>query len=80
MDSLLTMYCQKLGCPAIDLFPAMRAAAAHDNRRLFLARDPHLDVDGHAVVAQQVVQWLNTAGGLRRNASAPAPRSGRSPL
>jgi hypothetical protein len=69
MDSQLTAFCRQLGCPAIDLLPAMRAAATRDNRRLYLARDPHLDVGGHAVVAQQVVQWLASVNGRGKKVS-----------
>jgi hypothetical protein len=70
MNSQLLAFCRQLGCPAIDLFPAMRAAAARDNRGLYLVRYPHLDVGGHAVVAQQVVQWLAAANGSRKKGSS----------
>jgi hypothetical protein len=83
MGSRLAAFCQELGCPAIDLLPAMRAAAAVDNRRLYLLRDPHLDVDGHALVAQQVMHWLTAArhrGGEASNHTdmAHSDHSGRS--
>jgi hypothetical protein len=53
-------FCGKLGCPFIDTFTALRHAAATDNRSLYIPNDEHLDIRGHEVVAQTVLEWLRS--------------------
>lgn len=58
----LAAFCRQLGCPYIDLFPALRSRAATDNRKLYIPNDEHLDTQGHEVVAQTVKQFLAESG------------------
>jgi hypothetical protein len=45
-------------CPYLDAFPALRSQAVRDNRRLYISNDEHLDVMGHQVIAQLLLEWL----------------------
>jgi hypothetical protein len=54
----LASFCRQLGCTYLDLFTALRSAAATDNRTLYIPNDEHLDTGGHQVVAQAVRQLL----------------------
>jgi hypothetical protein len=51
-------FCAHIGCTAIDGFEALRRAAAADNSHLYIPNDEHLDVRGHDVIAQTVVDGL----------------------
>lgn len=52
-------FCAGTGCTVVDGFDALRRAAATDNRGLYIPNDEHLDVRGHDVMAQTVVEWLH---------------------
>ena len=52
--------CAHVGCTFVDSFDALRQAAATDNRGLYIPDDEHLDVRGHEVIAQIVVEWLRS--------------------
>jgi hypothetical protein len=56
--SQLQQLCQQLGCPYLDALPALRSQAARDNQRLYIPNDEHLDVMGHQVIAQLLLEWL----------------------
>ncbi len=49
---------ERRGAPTVDLLPALRAAFAAQGAPLFWAADWHLNVAGHAVVADTVVPVL----------------------
>jgi hypothetical protein len=53
-------FCAQLGCSFIDSFAALRKAASEGKPRLYVPNDEHLDVGGHEVVAQTVVDWLQS--------------------
>jgi hypothetical protein len=59
-SSRLQQWCQQLGCPYLDALPALRSQAARDNRRIYIPNDEHLDVMGHQVIAQLLMEWLRT--------------------
>ena len=54
----LAEHCKQLGCPMVDLFPALRRRGETDNRHLYIKHDPHLDVDGHDEAALALAQCL----------------------
>jgi len=60
--SVMAEYCTQLGCPFIDTFPALRHAATLDHKSLYIPDDEHLDVQGHEVIAQIVLKWLDSQG------------------
>jgi hypothetical protein len=64
-----------LGLPVIDTFPLLRARAAVDDRLVFATyQDSHLEVDGHAVLAEAIAAWI---GNVQREALAfPVERAG----
>jgi hypothetical protein len=57
-SSQLQQLCQQLGCPYLDAFPALRSQATRDNKRIYIPNDEHLDVMGHQVIAQLLLEWL----------------------
>jgi GDSL-like Lipase/Acylhydrolase family len=54
----LAAFCRQLGCPYLDLFPALRSRAVTDNRKLYIPIDEHLDIQGHEAVAEAVIEVL----------------------
>jgi hypothetical protein len=74
--------CRELGCPMIDLLPALCARAKVNNLGLYIKHDSHLGLDGHEVAARELVGCLGSLesvarGGPRRMASgagSPARR------
>lgn len=50
--------CDRLGRPLLDMAPPLRRRAAVDNRRLYVANDPHLGPDGHDAVAAALARFL----------------------
>jgi hypothetical protein len=45
--------------PVIDTFPLLRRRAAADDRFVYATyADSHLEVDGHGVLADAVLNWL----------------------
>jgi hypothetical protein len=52
-------FCAQLGCSYINTLPALRARALSDNRDLYFPSDEHLDIAGHAVVANAVLTWMS---------------------
>ncbi len=53
--------CKQLDCPFLDMTGALRRRAAEDNRKVYsTAKDSHLDIDGHALVAQTLAEWMRT--------------------
>ena len=57
-SSHLQQLCQQLGCPYLDALPALRSQAARDNKRIYIPNDEHVDVMGHQVLAQLLLEWL----------------------
>jgi hypothetical protein len=57
-SSHLQQLCQQLGCPYLDAFSVLRSQAARDNQLLYIPNDEHLDVMGHQVIAQLLLEWL----------------------
>lgn len=55
----LTEHCRQLGCPMIDLFPALRRRGEADNLHLYVKHDTHLDLDGHDEAAHSLAQCLH---------------------
>jgi hypothetical protein len=50
---------RQLGVPVIDTFPLLRRRAAADDRFVYATyADSHLEVDGHGVLADAVLNWL----------------------
>jgi hypothetical protein len=72
-SSSLAEFCSQLGCSFIDMSSALRKAAAVDNRNLYFPVDEHLDVSGHEVVAQAVVEELRSAGVASPQTNEPTP-------
>jgi hypothetical protein len=64
MTGGLAEHCRRLGCPMIDLYPALSRAAAVNNVQVYIKHDPHLDLDGHDAAAHQLVQLLRSQGPL----------------
>jgi hypothetical protein len=50
--------CGRIGCTFIDTFDIFRQASANGNRSLYILNDEHLDIGGHDVLAQVIVEWL----------------------
>jgi hypothetical protein len=52
---------RELGLPVIDTFPLLRQRAAVDDRFVYATyADSHLEVDGHAVLADAILNWLTS--------------------
>lgn len=67
----LARFCRQLGCGFLDVTAALRKRAAADNRLVYsVHQDSHLDVDGHAVVAEALDEW-------RKTNLTPQPNRGR---
>jgi hypothetical protein len=58
LNSALKKLCEQLGCAYIDPYEALRRRASIDNRGLYIPSDEHLDVAGHSVIADLVVEQL----------------------
>jgi hypothetical protein len=59
--SEVARFCSQLGCPFIDMTGGLRRRASEDNRKIYsTVQDSHLDLDGHAVVAQALADWTRT--------------------
>ncbi len=56
----LGAYCRKLGCPVLDLYPALRAQAGQ--QPLTFINDGHLNAAGNEVVAGEIARWLRSRG------------------
>jgi hypothetical protein len=56
----LAAFCDRLGCPMIDMAPPLRRRAAVDNRRIYIPNDPHLGVDGHDEVHRALVRFVQS--------------------
>jgi len=62
--SEMAKFSKELGCPFLDMTSALRRRAAEDNVSVYSTnQDTHLDVDGHAVVAQVLEEWMRADGG-----------------
>jgi len=53
-------FCDRLGCTFVDSLSLLRQAAKKDNRNLYIPNDEHLDVRGHDLMVQVVVDSLRT--------------------
>jgi hypothetical protein len=53
-------FCTQIGCGFVDTFAAFRQAATNGKRNLYIPTDEHLDLGGHDVMAQMVVDWLRS--------------------
>lgn len=53
-------FCTQIGCGFANTFEAFRQAATNGKRNLYIQADEHLDVGGHDVMAQTVVDWLRS--------------------
>ena len=58
-NSKMADFCGQLGCSFIDTYAALRNAAAVNNRS-HVPVDEHLDINGHEVVAQAVIEELRS--------------------
>jgi hypothetical protein len=58
-------FCARIGCTFVDSFAAMRQAIAHNNSKLYIPNNEHLDVAGHDVVSDIVVDWLRSKNSTR---------------
>jgi hypothetical protein len=70
MGSHLARFCVKSRCDYIDLFSRFRREAAK-GRHIYLPTDQHLDLEGHQLVAEELLRWLrqeNIEWGKRRMA------------
>jgi hypothetical protein len=61
-------FCARIGCTFVDSFGALRQAVAGDNSKLYIPNNEHLDLAGHDVISEIVVDWLrsknsNASGG-----------------
>ena len=55
--------CRRAGCDFIDLTPPLRRAAERDNRHIYFAMlDPHLEIEGNQIAADEVSAWLRSKG------------------
>jgi len=54
----LADFCAQNGINFLDGFKALRQRAETDNRGLYIPDDEHLDVQGHAVIAEAIRSWL----------------------
>lgn len=52
--------CTQIGCHFVNALEAMLDATANGRRNLFIPADEHLDVGGHDVMAQMIVDWLRS--------------------
>lgn len=52
--------CTQIGCDFVDTLDAFRKATANGKRNLFIPTDEHLDVGGHDVMAQMLMDWLRS--------------------
>lgn len=52
-------FCRSLGCPYLDTFPSLQAAAK-TRRDLFVPNDEHFDTAGHELVAREIVEWIKS--------------------
>jgi hypothetical protein len=59
-SSTVAELCERIGCDFVDSFDALQRAATNDRRHLYIPNDEHLDVGGHDVVSQVVVDWLRS--------------------
>jgi hypothetical protein len=53
-------FCAQLGCSYINTLPALRARAMADNRYIYFPSDEHLGIQGHEVVAEAVLEWIES--------------------
>jgi hypothetical protein len=52
---------REVGLPVVDTFPLLRRRAAVDDRLVYATyADSHLEVDGHVVLADAILDWLAT--------------------
>jgi len=54
----VSAYCRSKGIPYLDLLPAFRAANPSGRRWLYLPRDQHWTVAGHALAAGEIARYL----------------------
>jgi len=57
--------------PVLDLYPALGAL---DGDATFFAADPHLNLSGHARVADELERWLRDSGALGAAGANPPPQ------
>ncbi|HYE65988.1 MAG TPA: hypothetical protein VD966_10415 [Pyrinomonadaceae bacterium] len=58
--SQLGEFCKQIGCPYLDTYEALRERAKVNNRQIYIPNDEHLDVEGHRVVAEEVLKWMRS--------------------
>jgi hypothetical protein len=61
----LAGFCVQQGIAFLDTFNVLRQRAEVDNRGLYIPSDEHLDVQGHKVLAQAIVQAMAEKLGLK---------------
>ncbi|UCG34331.1 MAG: hypothetical protein JSU68_06770 [Phycisphaerales bacterium] len=64
--SELAAFCHEIGCPYLDTWPALLAAAESGKKTYSLRYDTHLEADGHRVVADLVCRALSEGEGAVR--------------
>jgi hypothetical protein len=62
--SELAAFCREIGCPFLDTWPALLAAAESGKKTYSLRYDTHLEADGHRVVADLVCDALSGKGAV----------------
>jgi len=71
--NVLGDYCRSIGCAYLDTTDGLQESAEKDCRAVFhIGADPHLDVNGHRVVAELVAGWLRSRGLVRNNQGGAA--------
>jgi hypothetical protein len=53
-------FCAQVGCSYINMLSALRARAMVDNRDVYFPSDEHLGIQGHEVIAEAVVAWIDS--------------------
>ena len=56
----LADFCRELGCAYVDSYQELRRLTDEGQRELYIPADEHLDIRGHEVIAQLVLEWLRS--------------------
>lgn len=56
----LSDFCRELGCTYIDAYGELRRLTDGGERELYIPADEHLDIRGHEVITQIVLEWLRS--------------------
>jgi hypothetical protein len=53
-------FCTSVGCTFVDSVDALQEASAKGNRNLYIPNDEHLDVGAHDVIADLIVDLIQS--------------------